>query len=286
MSDIHCSPALRLRRGLTLVPVLLLAAGAAGAQTLPRWELGIGLGALSLPYYRGADKGSTYIIPFPYVVYRGEHLRVDDEGIRGYLFRSDRVRMDFSLAAGVPVPNDRNSVRHDMPRLDPTVEFGPAMEVLLWKHPKIHRTLWLKLPVRAAFSVAWGKVAHQGWIFAPYLEYSARRGYSDQPWIINVSAGPEFADRAYHDYFYEVPANYASASRPEYHARPGYSGSRVTLTLQKGWGDLSLGAFVRYDNLQGAVFTGSPLVQRRDYVAMGLALIKLLAVSKESEERP
>lgn len=275
------------RRGVGMLLALLLStAGAADAQSLPRWEVGIGLGVLSLPYYRGADRGRTYALPFPYIIYRGEHVRVDDEGIRGYLFRSDRVRLDFNLAAGVPVPSDRSSVRHDMPKLDPTVEFGPSMEVLLWRHPEEYRSLWLKLPVRAAFSVDWGNVAHQGWIFAPYLEYGTRRGNGEQPWIFNVSAGPEFADRAYHDYFYEVPSDYATATRPEYHARAGYSGSRITLTLTKRWGDLSLGAFVRYDNLQGAVFTDSPLVQRRDYVAMGFAVIKLLAVSKTLEERP
>jgi outer membrane scaffolding protein for murein synthesis (MipA/OmpV family) len=275
------------RRGLgVLLSLTLCAAGAAQAQTLPRWELGIGLGVLSLPYYRGADNGRRYLLPFPYIVYRGEHVRVDDEGIRGFLFRSERARLDFSLAAGVPVPSDRDSIRHDMPRLDPTVEFGPSMEVRLWRHPEQHRSLWLKLPVRAAFSVAWGKVAHQGWIFAPFLEYHTRRGNADAPWLLNVSAGPEFADRAYHDYFYEVPSNYATATRAEYHPGPGYSGSRVTLALQKRWGDVSLGAFIRYDNLQGAVFTDSPLVQRRDYVALGVAVIKLLAVSKESEEKP
>ena len=104
--------------------------------------------------------------------------------------------------------------------------------------------------------------------------------------MFSISAGPQFADHNYHAYFYEVLADYATTTRPEYHPGGGYSGSRVTLTLEKRWGSLSLGAFLRYDNLQGAVFADSPLVQRRDYLATGFALIKLLAVSKELEERP
>ena len=95
-----------------------------------------------------------------------------------------------------------------------------------------------------------------------------------------------FADRAYHDYFYEVAAPYATATRPEYHPDAGYSGSRVTVTAQKQWGNYWLGLFVRYDNLQGAAFSDSPLVQRRDYLAMGAGITKLLAVSKAPEEHP
>ena len=269
---------------LIMMPGLL--GGAVHAQSLPRWEVGIGVSVLSLPYYRGAASGRSYVLPFPYVKYRGEHLRVDEEGIRSYLFRSDRVKLNFSLAGGVPVPSDGNSIRHDMPRLDPTVEIGPSLEILLSKPAESNRSLWLKIPVRAALSVGWGNIDHQGWVLAPYIEYVVRQGNPSAPWIIDLSAGPQFADRAYHDYFYEVPTAYATASRPEYHPDAGYSGSRMTLSLQKRWGDYWLGAFIRYDTLQGAVFSDSPLVEQRHYLALGAAVIKLLAVSKKLEERP
>ena len=37
----------------------------------PLWELGLGVAALRLPDYRGSDQSSTYLLPLPYVVYRG-----------------------------------------------------------------------------------------------------------------------------------------------------------------------------------------------------------------------
>ena len=259
---------------------------AAQAQALPRWEVGLGLGLLSLPYYRGATDSRTYLIPFPYVQYRGKHLRVDDEGIRSYLFRSEYAKLDFSISAGVPVPSGGVSARRGMPSLSPTVEIGPSLEISLWHTAERKRALWLKLPLRAAFSVDWGKIAHQGWIFAPYIEYQIRKGERAKPWLINLSAGPQFADRAYHDYFYEVASPYATPTRPEYHPDAGYSGSRFTLTVQKRWGYYSLGAFARYDFLQGAVFEDSPLVGQKYYFAYGAAIIRLLAVSKKLEEVP
>ena len=269
-----------------MAALLSLWSAVGGAQSLPRWEVGLGLGVLSLPYYRGAASGRTYITPIPYVQYRGEHLRIDREGIRGYLFRSERIKLDFSLAGGVPVPSDGNSARHGMPSLNPTVEIGPSLEALLWYSIERDRALWLKLPLRAAFSVGGGDIAQQGWVLAPYLDYGITKGNPTEPWNVNLSAGPQFADRAYHNYFYEVAPPYATPARPEYHPAPGYSGSRLTMSVEKQWKDYWLGAFARYDTLRGAAFSDSPVVQQKNYYAIGVAFIKLLAVSKKPEEIP
>lgn len=279
----------RLRQTITALMLgLWCSAGYAAAdlQSLPRWEVGIGLGVLSLPFYRGAASGRTYIVPVPYFQYRGEHVRVDEEGIRGALFSSDNARLDLSLAGGVPVSSDGNSARHGMPSLDPTVEIGPSLEFLLWYPEARDRALWLKFPLRTALSVALKNIEYQGWVFAPYLDYRMVTGDPAKPWTITLSLGPQFADRRYHDYFYEVTSAYASPQRPEYHATGGYSGSRMTLGVQKKFDGYWFGTFVRYDALQGAVFSDSPLVQQRHYYALGLALIKLLAVSKQSAGSP
>ena len=274
-------------RLLAFLAVLWIAtATAAEPKPLPRWEVGLGLGVLSLPFYRGAADGRTYIAPIPYIRYRGEHVRVDEEGIRSYLFLTETARLNFSLAAGVPVSSDGNSARHGMPSLDPTVEIGPSLEFLMWHRKERDRALWLKIPLRAALSVAWTNIEYQGWILAPYLDYRIISGERAHPWTTTLSIGPQFADRLYHDYFYEVPAAYATSDRPEYHSAMGYSGSRLTLSVQKNWGSYWLGAFVRYDDLHGAVFNDSPLVQQRHYYAIGAAIIKLLATSKLPAQSP
>jgi outer membrane protein len=263
-----------------------LSTSAAELHDLPRWEVGVGLGVLSLPFYRGADSGRTYIVPLPYVQYRGEHLRVDEEGIRSYLVLTQRARLDFSLAGGIPVSSDGNSARHGMPSLDPTLEIGPSLEFLLWHSQKSDRALWLKFPWRAALSVSLKNVEYQGWMFAPYLEYRLVKGKRTRPLTFTLSVGPQFADRRYHAYFYEVASAYATPQRPEYHPATGYSGSRITLGLQKRLGSYWLGAFLRYDDLRGAAFTDSPLVQQQHYYAVGAALVKLLAVSKQTAQTP
>src|SRR3569832_1435637 len=278
----RCAP--RSFIALLLGCIALLPIGRAHAQTLPAWEVGLGLGVISVPFYRGADRGRTYLIPVPYLVYRGRFLQMDEAGIRGKLFTSDRLKLDVSLAAGVPVPEENDGVRSDMPTLSPTVALGPQLEYRMWRAQEGRGSLWLHLPVRSAFSVNFGEFRHQGWIFSPYIEYETRDGSPDTPWAISIGAGPLFADRSYHDYFYEVLSSQATAARPEYHPDGGYSGSRVTLTVHRRIGRWWFGAFARADDLHGAVFANSPLGQKETYYAVGAAVVRMLATSRERVE--
>jgi len=250
----------------------------AHSQELPLWELGVGTGALHLPLYRGADQTQTLGIPFPVIVYRGERMSIDEGGAHGYLFRSHDIRLELSLAGGVPVASNGDSPRVNMPDLDPTIELGPSLDLRFWHRESQRRSLWLKLPLRTAISVSLEKLAMQGTSFSPYVEYIAESPKPDH-WKIGLAWGPLFADGNYHDYFYEVDSAYATPSRPEYHAHSGFSGNRITLTLQKRNGDLWLGAFVRYDNLRNAVFLDSPLIDSHDYLAIGAGFTYIFSKS-------
>jgi len=81
------------------------------------------------------DQSSPYAIPFPYLVYRGTFLKADRNGIRGTFFDSDRIELSLSLSASLPVNSDDNRARQGMPDLQPTVEFGPSLDLTLWRTP-------------------------------------------------------------------------------------------------------------------------------------------------------
>jgi outer membrane protein len=81
---------------------------AAGADRLvprPLWELGLGVAALRLPDYRGSDQSSTYLLPLPYVVYRGEWLRT---GADAATLTSTFTRSAFSNNARAPSRSARS----------------------------------------------------------------------------------------------------------------------------------------------------------------------------------
>lgn len=260
---------------LTSIPLL------SQAQQRPLWELGIGTTAMHLPYYRGSENGRGYVLPYPYAIYRGEYLNVEEGQIRGLLYQGNDFVLDLSLAVGVPVPSDENGPRVGMPDLDPTLEFGPSLEFRLW-HNKDRRgqNLWLHLPLRAAYSIDGRDSAHEGWILAPYLEFNhtSRDGSLEH----SISFGPMYADDAYHDYFYGVKPAFATPNRPAYEGRSGYNGSRLTLVTKKRVDNFSLSAFLRLDQLNGAVFTTSPLLQTRNYHIIGIAVSWILARSDET----
>ncbi|CAG9167058.1 MipA/OmpV family protein [Cupriavidus respiraculi] len=237
----------------------------------PLWEVGLGVGGVSFPQYRGSDQRSNYVLPTPYFIYRGEVLRADRNGVRGKLFDSDRVELNVSLGLSVPVKSSDNDARRGMSDLKTSVEIGPSLDVNLWHSGTDRTRLDLRLPVRLAVTLESSPRAI-GWIFSPNLHLDVANVGGLRGWNLGLTAGPLFATGRYHEYFYSVDQQFATAARPAYQASGGYSGSMALASLSKRFRHIWVGAFVRYDRLDGATFENSPLVRRKDGVAGGLAV--------------
>jgi outer membrane scaffolding protein for murein synthesis (MipA/OmpV family) len=254
--------------------------GAVHAGHLPLWELGIGIGTLSTPQYRGSTTRANFALPFPYAVYRGSFLQIDrEDGIRGELFESEDVRFDLSLAGNVPVPDTDEGARSGMPGLDPLIEVGAELTYTLWRASANDHSFSINLPLRLVYSVGDPLLEFQGLTLSPYLNYRIRQEHETVLLRYNISVGPIFATGSYHDYFYQVAPQFATPQRPQYDARGGYGGSRVTLSATRHFGAYMMGAFARFDTLDGAVFEDSPLVETGNYFAFGLVFALILGES-------
>jgi len=254
-----------------VIPVALLAAGLAlpaVGEEKPAWEAGLGLGVVSFPEYRGSSHQRTWLMPTPYLIYRSKFLRTDRTGLRGMLFDSERMELNLSLSASVPVYSSDSGPRRGMPDLRPTLEFGPLLTYNIWRNESRSERFDLRLPIRAAYSVT-GGVRYEGLVFAPSLSYNAPV-FGSSGWKFSANAGPIFANTRQHKYFYAVEPHYATWNRPAYSASGGYSGSQFIFTLSKRFDKFWLGGFVRYDTLHGAAFEDSPLVERRNAWMGGL----------------
>jgi outer membrane protein len=268
----------------TLARKFLLAAAlaptvAAAGQDMPLWEVGAGVGALAIPAYRGSDKVHNFLLPVPYFVYHGKFLKADRHGIRGDLFDSERVDLTLSLSASPPTRSDDVAARRGMRDLKPTAEFGPEVDIALWRSAGGDRTLKLRLPARAAFTVE-RSPRDIGWVFSPNLNLDVGDLPGLPGWNLGLVAGPIYATREQHQYFYGVAPQYATATRPAYAAGGGYSGSQFLASLSKRYDRMWVGAFVRADTLSGAAFVDSPLVERRSYVAAGVAVAWIIDEAK------
>ncbi|MBA4394378.1 MAG: MipA/OmpV family protein, partial [Desulfobacca sp.] len=57
--------------------------GPAHCKQYPLWEAGLGGVFLYMPDYRGSDESRGHVFAFPYMIYRGDWLKIDRESIRG-----------------------------------------------------------------------------------------------------------------------------------------------------------------------------------------------------------
>lgn len=266
-----------MRKTLALLASLLPMAAGAGEK--PLWEIGVGVAALSFPAYRGSENQHNFLMPTPYFVYHGEFLKADRYGIRGQLFDSDRAEFTLSFSASPPTSSDDAPVRAGMPDLKPTVEFGPQFDFTLWRSENRARFVKLRLPMRAAFTVE-GSPRHVGWIFAPDLNMDIGDLPGLPGWNLGLLAGPIWADKRQHDFFYTVKPAYATATRPAYEAKGGYSGAKFLVALSKRFDKTWVGFFARYDTLSGATFDDSPLTTKKSFAAAGVGVSWVLDESK------
>jgi len=256
----------------------------AAAEERPLWELGIGVGVLALPDYRGADQGRGWVLPVPYAVYRGDVFKADRKGVRGELGGFERMKLQLSFAASLPVDSSRNDARAGMPDLKPSLEIGPALEFTLWRSGE-RDLLELRLPVRAAFTLE-ASPESVGWVSTPNLNLDLPGRGLLRGWNVGFLVGAVFGDRRQHEYFYGVAPQFASAQRPAYEAHGGYAGLLSIAAISRRLDGYWVGAFLRADTLRGAVFADSPLVRRDYYLAAGVAISWIFRESTERVEAP
>ena len=248
------------------------------AKEYPLWEAGIGVGALTLPDYRGSDERTNYVFPLPYFIYRGDFLRVDREGAQTYVYKGRRAELDFSLSAANPAKSDENDAREGMSDLNPTFEIGPRFTYRLAGSPDAKYELKFELPVRTVTEVDWPHLRHVGWLTNPLLNLDIRN-VAGSAWNMGVQGGPVFADASYHEYYYGVDPQFARAGRPAYDADGGYSGSQVSIGGSRRYNKWWLGAFIRYYDLHGSAMEDSPLVKRKNALFAGLGFAYVFAES-------
>ncbi|MBU2070606.1 MAG: MipA/OmpV family protein [Gammaproteobacteria bacterium] len=249
-----------------IVVCFMLAPWQANAEDAA-WQLGVGLAYSQLPDYPGAAGQQHYLLPFPYFTYRSDKVKLTRSEALGQLFSAGKLSLNLSLAAALPVNSDDNQARRDMPDLLWLTEIGPTADYQLLNNDR--QQLLLRLPLRKAIATDLRQWHDVGWRLEPQLHWRQKLANSLQ-WTSQLALN--WSDKEYHQYLYGVAPAYATATRQEYRAQAGYAGWRwsngISWQHKRWW----LGAFVRYDNLQGVSFADSPLLQRQHNASFGVAL--------------
>ena len=268
-----------MKRVLVLGATLLATTLTARAQeaNLPLWEVGVFGGTASAPSYPGSPDRSARTLVLPYLVYRGEVLRMERNNLGARLVHTDDVEFDLGFDASLPSNSQDTTTRQGMPDLGTLIEFGPRLKLTLAR-PAPGQRLRLDLPLRAVLEVHSG-VRQQGAVFEPELQFEARD--IGAGWSLGSGASVVIGDRKLNRYFYEVAPQFATAGRPAYAAQAGLIATRLTFNTPKELSpDARVFGLLRLESYAGSANQNSPLHARSGGVWIGLGLAWTLGGSE------
>lgn len=235
----------------------------------PLWELGVGLGGLRSPAYIGASQNTQRLLPIPYVIYRGEIFRADENGIGARLLSGDNYDIDFSLGAGLGGGNQTIDLRKGMPKLGPTFEIGPRLS---WRvaQPSKDSMVQVNFPLRAVFEFNNG-IKNRGFVFEPNVRYTNENIGAGIGFV--AQAGLLWGDEKIHKHYYEVLPVYATVGRPVFTSKNGLLATRFSVAAFKDvTPNLSVGAFARMDLSGNSASEKSSLHAKNNGLTVGFGL--------------
>jgi hypothetical protein len=242
-----------------------------------QWTMGIGLGVFDYHLYPGARQSNRLIFPAPYFTYRSPKFEVD-RGIKSFIYNSETIIIDISADFALPVDSDETLAREGMPDLDFVLQLGPSLEFMLNDKNKNYFDTRFELPVRVAFAVDPGSIENIGYLIEPRFTFKHQR-LANTGLSHKTTLGLKFATQDFHAYYYDVAAEFATATRAEYKSDAGFGGSFVNYRISYKTNDFIYWAFIRYQSLRGAQFEDSPLVLQNDYYFFGAGFAWIFAQS-------
>ena len=258
---------------MILMSMTSLAARAQTAATAepaqPLWEIGVGAVAASQPAYPGSATNTSRAIALPFVIYRGELIRADQDTVGVRALKSPRYELDVGFSASLGSSANDVPERIGMANIGTLVEFGPRLKINLGDVSQGRSGARLDLPLRGVFDIS-NSFANRGISFEPQLSF-------DVPlpggWRGGVGLSAIFGTQKLNETFYTVTAAEALASRPAYTAQAGLLSTRASFGASKKLTpDLRALGFVRLDSVAGAANSGSSLITKTTGASIGVGL--------------
>lgn len=262
-----------------VVASLASAVTAAHAQpALPLWEAGAFVGGITTPAYPASSDRTGRVLALPYVIYRGDVLRIDRGNVGARVVHTDDFELDVGFAASLPANSQDVAVRNGMDDLGTLIEFGPRMRATVAR-PAPGSRIRFDLPLRTVIEVNNG-IRNQGFAMEPELTFEVRDFYDG--WRLSTGASLVIGDSRLQNYFYGVPAAVVTPARPAFEAQAGLLATRLSVSAAKSISpDVRVFAFMRYENYAGAANRASPLFVQTSGTAAGLGLTWTFARSGE-----
>lgn len=227
-------------------------------------EFGLGPIVIRSQDYRGSDQYHNHILPIPYFSYTTKTTEAESSFLRQLLFAFSIFEVKLGISAGLSVDSSKNDARSGMPNLDYTFELGPLFVMNFYKGKNLHFNLNTSAR-RTFYTNLENRLGVYGTYGVSYLLLS----YEYESFYWETTAALTWGSKGFHDYYYQVEKRFATADRPEYESRAGYSGWHWTSLVKFKLWQLRFLSFVRMDDLKNVAFHESPLFKRERYWMFG-----------------
>lgn len=257
---------------------------ALGEKSRPRWEIGIGAGHIRGYDYPASRDHNRRSIALPFFIYRTSSLRFGGGGLRAVAIENPRIKLDIALGGSLNANASSDGVREGMPELDFLFEFGPQLEVrlrddVLEGGSRVQSRFTSE--IRAVFSTDFNAIDRQGWIAEAGVDINLRNAAGTG---IDLSAAIDvtYANESLQDYFYEVPAQFATPERAVFDAKGGYLESKLTLGMGfRPRNNVALFMGVFSGLYEGAVNRNSPLFETTSQTGFAFGVVWTMAKSRK-----
>lgn len=260
-----------------IVFLFLLACVPARAVSDSLFEWGFFVGHGNTADYPASNEYRLRTLPVPYVRYRGEILRNDNEdGARVRMFRTENFDLDFSFGGSFPTEGDKNQARLGMPELDFTLEVGPRLLYYFIKNQN-NLTIRAGLPLRYSMATNFTKWSEVGYVFAPTIQMD-RYNFLTNGLNLYGILDFNYYSEGEADYFFQVDPQYQTPTRRTYNAKAGYVGYNVALAAKYDFKQMQFILGSRYSDYSDSVNRESDLhkssVNWTYFVGIGWMLFK------------
>ncbi len=251
----------------------------------PRYEIGVGAIGINIPDYPGSKRNQMRVIPFPWLIYRGDYLKIDDEGSRTSLFSSKYHETSLGFYFNFPVDSKDHATRQGMPDLDFLVGLGPRFMLrMIPEHPSYRFNFFIS--VGGVYSTDFRKkILCQGIFIKSGFNYWYQ--WPEKKTTFFSGLNFEFGSVELNRYFYEVRTVDATPERPVYRAKPGL----VESSLYGGVGmnvieNLFVFSSVSWRNLELSENKVSPLVETTNNLGFIIGVVWTFFESDEKVLKP
>lgn len=246
---------------------------------LPLWEAGVFGAGISQPAYPGAEDRASLLLGLPFVVYRGEYLRIDRSTVGVRAIKTQRTEVDVGLAASLGSRASDSEARRGMDDLGTLLELGPRLKINIGDVSGDRSDSRIQLALRSVFD-ADDHFRYRGIAFEPQW---VKDMHFLNGWLVSTNLGAVFGDQKLVDTFYRVAPDEATSTRTSYDARSGLIALRASLFVSRLFTpDVRFFSYLRLDSVQGAANQSSPLVRRDNGWSVGLGFAWTLSQSERN----